>query len=60
MWHSKSSKGIYTRGRIYWHKGQENGERKYVSLETDDPVEALRRAREVRGPQLAAVKDFPR
>ena len=45
----KEAKGIYRRGRIYWYKWQDQGNRKYVSLETDDPVEALRRAREVRG-----------
>ena len=45
----KEAKGIYRRGRIYWYKWQEHGERKYVSLETDDPVLALQRAREVRG-----------
>lgn len=45
----KAAKGIYQRGRIYWLKWQENGERKYVSLETDDAVEALTRARNVRG-----------
>lgn len=44
----KESKGIYRRGRIYWYKWQENGQRKYVSLETEDPVAALQRAREVR------------
>jgi integrase len=45
----KEAKGIYKRGRIFWYKWQENGERRYVSLETDDPIEALTRARQVKG-----------
>lgn len=43
----KEAKGIYRRGRIYWYKWQENGQRKYVSLETEDPFVALQRAGEV-------------
>ena len=48
----KEAKGIYRRGRIFWYKWQENGERRYVSLETDDPIQALQRAREVKGAPL--------
>ena len=42
------TKGIYKRGEIYWIALQKFGKRKYISLETNDEFEAIRRAREIR------------
>lgn len=52
-------KGISLRGRIYWFRFQRAGERHCISLETSDPVEAVRRAGELkRAPALVARTDL--
>lgn len=58
---SKLSRGVYLRGRVYWLKFQRNGKRRYVSLETGDAMEAMRRAAEVRRLKLPdEVSEFMR
>ena len=53
------AKGIYLRGKIYWFAKQVNGRRSFVSLETDDYVVALQRAREIRdSPELQPARSF--
>ena len=52
-------KGIYLRGQTYWLNIQTKGQRHFISLETSDPVEAVRRAGEMReSPVLAPQSDF--
>ena len=41
-------RGVYLRGKIYWLAVQRNGTRKFITLETSDPAEALRRAIQIR------------
>lgn len=41
-------KGIYRRGQIYWFAKMIAGKRNFVSLETEDFVEAVRRAQDLR------------
>lgn len=41
-------KGIYLRGRVYWFAKMIAGKRNFVSLETEDLAEALRRAQDLR------------
>ena len=41
-------RGIYRRGNIFWYARMQEGRQVEVSLETDDFVEALQRAIEVR------------
>jgi len=45
---SKLTRGIYRRGKIFWLAFQRDGKRRFISLETDDPLEAVRRANEMR------------
>jgi site-specific recombinase XerD len=40
-------KGVYLRGDTYWFAKQVKGRRSFVSLETNDYITALRRAREI-------------
>lgn len=42
------TKGIYLRGRIYWMAYQRRGKRVFISLETSDLAEAIRRAADAR------------
>jgi hypothetical protein len=35
-------KGLYLRGSTYWYARQLNGKRDFVSLETSDPLEAVK------------------
>jgi hypothetical protein len=37
-------RGIYLRGNVYWLAIQRNGKRHFITLETTDPAEAVRRA----------------
>jgi len=41
-------RGIYKRGNIYWLAIQRNGTRQHITLETRDPVEAVKRAIKIR------------
>ena len=46
-------KGVYLRGNAYRFAKQVNARRSFVSLETDDYVAAVQRAREIRdAPEL--------
>jgi integrase len=40
----KVGRGIYLRGQIFWLNIQKNGSRSWITLETSDPAEAVRRA----------------
>jgi hypothetical protein len=52
-------KGIYLRGRTYWLAKQVNGRRSFVSLETEDYVAAVQRAREIMdSPELRPAQSF--
>jgi hypothetical protein len=52
-------KGIYLRGRAYWLAKQVNGRRSFVSLETEDYVAAVQRAREIMdSPELQPAQSF--
>lgn len=52
-------KGLYLRGESYWFAKQLNGRRSMVSLETDDYVEAVQRAREIMdAPELQPAQSF--
>src|ERR1017187_9916544 len=44
----KLGRGIYLRGNIYWLAVQKNGQRSWITLETADPAEAVKRAESVR------------
>jgi integrase len=44
----KLGRGIYTRGHVYWLAIQRNGKRHFITLETTDPAEAVRRAEAMR------------
>ncbi len=44
----KLGRGIYLRGHIYWFAVQRNGQRHFITLETTDPAEAVRRAETMR------------
>ena len=41
-------RGIYLRGHVYWLAIQRNGKRYFITLETTDPAEAVRRAETMR------------
>jgi integrase len=41
-------RGIYRRGNVYWMAIQRHGVREFISLETDDPAEAVRKAQLIR------------
>lgn len=43
-----AARGIYLRGSVYWLNFQRNGKRLFVSLETSDFTEAIKRAQEIR------------
>lgn len=45
---TKLGRGIYKRGNIFWLAVQQNGKRQFITLETDDPVEAMKRATQIR------------
>jgi integrase len=45
---SKLTRGLYRRGKTYWLNFQKDGKRRFITLETDDPLEAVRRASEMR------------
>lgn len=49
-------KGIYLRGATYWLKFQRNGVRRYVTLETSNPTEAVARAFQIRNAPAFAAK----
>jgi site-specific recombinase XerD len=52
-------KGVYLRGNTYWFAKQANGRRSFISLETDDYVAAVQRAREIRdAPELQPAQSF--
>jgi integrase len=54
------ARGIYKRGAVYWLNVRRHGKRHFVSLETSDYAEAIRRAVEVRAaPTLQAGAGFP-
>ncbi len=63
---AKLTRGIYKRGNIYWLKFQRDGKRRYISLDTADPVEAITRSNDLRGhrfpdektPFLRSVEEF--
>jgi integrase len=44
----KLGRGIYLRGQVYWLAIQRNGARHFITLETSDPAEAVRRAEAMR------------
>src|SRR5205823_10077994 len=44
----KLGPGIYLRGHVYWLAIQRNGKRYFITLETTDPAEAVRRAEAMR------------
>jgi integrase len=44
----KLGRGIYLRGHVYWFAVQRNGQRHFITLETTDPAEAVRRAETMR------------
>ena len=46
---AKLTRGIYKRGKIYWLKFQRDGKRRYISLDTADPVEAITRSERFAG-----------
>lgn len=48
--------GIFLRGKTYWLRYSAGGEQIRVSLETEDPSEAIRRADERRGRKITAKK----
>ena len=45
---AKIGRGIYKRGNIYWLAIQKNGQREFITLETADPAEAVRRTQVIR------------
>ncbi|MGH8094125.1 MAG: tyrosine-type recombinase/integrase [Chthoniobacterales bacterium] len=52
-------KGVYLRGNTYWFAKQVNGRRSFISLETDDYVAAIQRAREIaQSPDLQPAQSF--
>jgi site-specific recombinase XerD len=52
-------KGVYLRGNVYWFARQVNGRRSFISLETEDYVTALQRAREIKeSPELQPAQSF--
>ncbi|MDQ3621321.1 MAG: site-specific integrase [Verrucomicrobiota bacterium] len=52
----KLTRGIYKRGNIYWLKFQRDGKRRYISLDTSDPVEAITRGSGLRTHQFPDQK----
>jgi hypothetical protein len=55
-----ATRGIYLRGSIYWLNFQRHGKRLFVSLETQDFAEAVKRAANVRAaPRLQSSIGFP-
>ncbi len=55
----KLTDGLYLRGKTYWLNFTQDGKRFRISLETEDEMDAIRRAKEVRqAPQLAPGGDF--
>jgi integrase len=55
------TRGIYLRGSIYWLNFQRHGKRNFISLETSDFTEALKRAAEMRAaPALVPGQGFER
>ena len=48
--------GIFQRGKTYWLRYSAGGEQIRVSLETEDPAEAIRRADERRGRKVTGKK----
>jgi integrase len=44
----KLGRGLYLRGNVYWFAIQRNGKRHFITLETSDPAEAVRRAEMMR------------
>lgn len=52
-------KGLYLRGDTYWFAKQVNGRRSFVSLETNDYVTAVQRARQIMDcPELQPAQSF--
>jgi integrase len=51
--------GIYLRGSVYWLNFQRNGKRLFVSLETSEFAEAIKRGQEIRvNPQISNADSF--
>jgi integrase len=51
--HPAPARGIYRRGKIYWLAIQRNGKRQFITLETSDFAEAVKRATMIRqAPEL--------
>jgi hypothetical protein len=44
----KLPRGIYLRGRVYWLTIQKNGKRYFITLETPDLADAVRRSEMMR------------
>jgi integrase len=60
MAQNQESRGIYKRGSVYWLNFQINGKRNYVTLETENFAEAVKRAGEIRAaPALLPGNGFP-
>jgi hypothetical protein len=52
-------RGVYLRGDTYWLAKQVHGRRSFVSLETNDYVAAVQRAREILdSPELQPAQSF--
>ena len=52
-------RGMYRRGKIFWYAKMENGARTYLSLDTEDEGEAVRKVLEYRkNPELAPVDAY--
>jgi site-specific recombinase XerD len=45
---TKLTRGIYRRGEVYWLAFQRAGKRRWITLETSDPLEAVQRAEKLR------------
>ncbi len=64
--HPRFARGIYRRGNVYWLALQKNGTRHFITLETSDEAEAVKRARAIRenftltesAPLVAEVQRF--
>ena len=53
-------RGIYRRGDVFWLAKQVNGRRTFITLETGDYVEAVKRAQEIIDrPELQPAQGFP-
>jgi integrase len=63
---TKLTRGIYKRGSVFWLNLQRDGKRRFISLDTSDPIEAITRANDLRGhrfpdeatPYLRGVEEY--